>query len=40
LSRSIVFMSADFYSLEIGSSNYLPFFTLNGIARSNCLAKV
>jgi hypothetical protein len=33
-------MSADFYSLEMGSSNYLPLFTLNGLARSNCFAKV
>jgi hypothetical protein len=27
-------MSADFYSLEIGSSNYLILFTINGLAQS------
>jgi hypothetical protein len=31
-------MTADFYSLEMGSSNYLHLFTLNGLARSNCFA--
>jgi hypothetical protein len=39
-SRSIISMSADFYSFEMGSSNYIPLFTLNGLARSNCFAKV
>jgi hypothetical protein len=31
-------MSADFYSLEIDSSNDLPLYTHNGLARSNCFA--
>jgi hypothetical protein len=26
--------------LEMDSSNYLPLFALNGLARSNCFAKV
>jgi hypothetical protein len=33
-------MSADYYSLEMGSSNYLRLFTLNRLTRSNCFAKV
>jgi hypothetical protein len=40
LSRSIIFMSTDFYSLKMDSSNYLTLFTLNGLARSHCFAKV
>jgi hypothetical protein len=31
-------MGAHFYCIIIGSSNYLPLFTPNGLTRSNCFA--
>jgi hypothetical protein len=31
-------MGAHFYCITIDSANYLPLFTLNGLARSDCFA--
>jgi hypothetical protein len=38
--KSLNYFHECFCSLEMGSSNYLPLFTLNGLARSNSFAKV